>query len=59
MQVPGVSLYVAHMLIETNVGKLADQLHVLCFSKYQHHIRFVFEQLSYGIMSGMMFRLMG
>jgi hypothetical protein len=59
MQVPGVSTYVAHILFKTNVGTLADQLHILCFIKYQHHIRFVFEQLSYGIMSGMMFLLMG
>jgi hypothetical protein len=32
MQLPAVSLYVMHVLFESKVGTLADQLNVLCFS---------------------------
>ena len=46
MKLPAVSLYVVHVLFESKVGTLADQLNILCFSACQHHIRFIFEQLS-------------
>ena len=31
-QLPAVSLYVVHVLFESKVGTLADQLNIICFS---------------------------
>ena len=57
MQLFVVSLYVVHVLFESKVGTLADQLNVICFSNI---IIILDSYLSnkFGIMSGRLFSLM-
>ena len=46
------------MLLETNIGTLGDQLNVLYFSNMSI-ISDSYFNVSFGIMSGMLFHLMG
>ena len=57
MQLPAVSLYVVHMLFESKVGTLADQLNVICFSNISI-ISDSYLSNKFGIMSGTLFILM-
>ena len=43
------------MLFETNIGTLGDQLNVLCFSNMSIISEFVFEEVSFGLMIGVLF----
>ena len=51
MQLSAVSLYVVHMLFESKVGTLADQLNVICFSNISI-ISDSYLSKKFGIMSG-------
>ena len=57
MQLPAVSLYVVHVLFESKVGTLADQLNVICFSNISI-ISDSYLSKKFGIMSGTLFSLM-
>ena len=56
-QLPAVSLYVVHMLFESKVGTLADQLNVIYFSNISI-ISDSYLSNKFGIMSGTLFSLM-
>ena len=56
-QLPAVSLYVVHVLFESKVGTLADQLNVICFSNISI-ISDSYLSNKFGIMSGTLFSLM-
>ena len=52
-----VPLYVVHVLLESKVGTLANQLNIICFS----NISIILDSYlsnKFGIMSGMLFTLM-
>ena len=57
IQLPAVSLYVVHVLFESEVGTLADQLSVICFSNIII-ISDSYLSNKFGIMSGTLFSLM-
>ena len=56
MQLPAVSLYMVHVLFESKVGTLADQLNVICFSIISI-ISDSYLSNKFGIMSGTLFSL--
>ena len=57
MQLPAVSLYMVHVLLESKVGTLANQLKVICFSNI-YIISDSYLSNKFGIMSGTLFSLM-
>ena len=57
MQLPDVSVYVVHVLFESKVGTLANQLNVICFSNI-NIISDLYLSNKFGIMSGTLFSLM-
>ena len=57
MQLPDVSLYVVHVVFESKVGTLADQLNFICFSNISI-ISDSYLSNKFGIMSGTLFSLM-
>ena len=57
MQLPVVSLFVMHVLFESKVGTLADQLNIICFSNISI-ISDSYLSNQFGIMSGTLFSLM-
>ena len=56
VQLPAVSLYVVHILFESKVGTLVDQLNVICFSNISI-ISDLYLCNKFGIMSGTLFSL--
>ena len=57
MQLPVSSLYVVHVLFESKVGTLPDQLNIICFSNISI-ISDSYLSNKFGIMSGTLFSLM-